>query len=149
MAFLSRSISCFKYFNETQFQLSRFAIWENLRFPSIMRSRRIKRINEIGALTLCQKWKLRLVSFLLIFLTLKCAFGGQDRQIQRTIAIVGRITVWLVSSLTRLDLIKDKTMLLFVCRKEVESNLVILETSRTVILHHYGECSLVHLFTFI
>ena len=46
----------------------------------------------------------------------------------------GHITVQLVSSLLRLDLTKEENMLFFVCSEAVESKLVKLETSRTVIL---------------
>ena len=53
---------------------------------------------------------------------------------QRTLAIEGRITVQLVSSLTRLELTNEGNIILFVFSEAVESNLVILETSRTVIL---------------
>ena len=42
--------------------------------------------------------------------------------------------VWLISSLTRLDLTKQENKLLFVCTEAVESKLVKLETSCTVIL---------------
>ena len=45
----------------------------------------------------------------------------------------GRIIVWLVSNLKRLELTK-KLMLLFVCSGTVKSKLVKLETSRTLIL---------------
>ena len=40
----------------------------------------------------------------------------------------------MVSSLTRLDLTNKVNMLLYVCSEAVESELVKLETSRTVIL---------------
>ena len=53
---------------------------------------------------------------------------------QKRLTIGGRITVWLVSSLTRLDLTKNENMLLFVCCEAIESKLVKLETSHTVIL---------------
>ena len=53
---------------------------------------------------------------------------------QRTLTVGGSITVCLVSSLTRLDLTKYENMLLFVYSEAVESNLVKLETSCTVIL---------------
>ena len=43
-------------------------------------------------------------------------------------------SLWLVSSLIRLDLTNKETMLLFVCSEAVESKLVTLETSRAVIL---------------
>ena len=46
----------------------------------------------------------------------------------------GRITVQLVSSLTRLELTNDGNTKLFVFCEAVSSNLVKLETSRTVIL---------------
>ena len=52
---------------------------------------------------------------------------------QRTFTVEGRITVLLVSSLTRLTLIKEENMLLFVCREAVESRLGKLETCCTVI----------------
>ena len=44
--------------------------------------------------------------------------------------------------LTRLDLTKNENMLLLVCSEAVESILVKLETSCTVIIAHNGECSL-------
>ena len=53
---------------------------------------------------------------------------------QKTLTVVGSITVRLVSSLTRLDLPKYENMLLFGYSEAVESNLVKLETSHTVIL---------------
>ena len=53
---------------------------------------------------------------------------------QRTLTLWGRITEWLVSSLTRLDLTKEENIL-FVCNETVKSNLVKLETSCTVILN--------------
>ena len=46
----------------------------------------------------------------------------------------GSITVWLVSSLTRLDLTKKENMWLLVCSESAESKLVKLETSTEVIL---------------
>ena len=46
----------------------------------------------------------------------------------------GRITVQLISSLTRLDLTKKGNMLFFVHSERAESKLVKLETSRTVTL---------------
>ena len=63
-----------------------------------------------------------------------------DREIeittyQRTLAVGGRITVQLVSSLTRLDLTRKKICyFVFVPSEAVESKLVNLETSHTVIL---------------
>ena len=53
---------------------------------------------------------------------------------RRTLAILGRINVRLVSSSARLDLTIQETMLLFVCCAAVESKLGKLEISRTVIL---------------
>ena len=53
---------------------------------------------------------------------------------QKRLTIGGRITVWLVSSLTRLDLTKKENMLLFVLSEAVQSELDKLETSHTVIL---------------
>ena len=53
---------------------------------------------------------------------------------QRTLTIVGSVTVQLVSSLTRLDLTNKENILFFVCSEAAESKLVILGTSRTVIL---------------
>ena len=53
---------------------------------------------------------------------------------QRTLTIGGRITVWLVSSLTRLELTNERNIILFVFSEAVKCNLVKLETSRTVIL---------------
>ena len=52
---------------------------------------------------------------------------------QRTLTVVRRITVPLVSILARLDLTK-KEFFLFVFSEAVESKLVKLETSGTVIL---------------
>ena len=52
---------------------------------------------------------------------------------QGTFIVGGRITVQLVSSLTRLDLTKEENMF-FVCNEATESKLVKLETSRAVIL---------------
>ena len=46
-----------------------------------------------------------------------------------------RIAVQLVSSLTRLALTKEENKLLFICSEAVESNLVRLVTSRTVMIH--------------
>ena len=57
-----------------------------------------------------------------------------DATLQRTLTIGGSKTVQLVSSLTGLDLTKKENMLLFVCSDAVESKLVKLETSHTVIL---------------
>ena len=51
----------------------------------------------------------------------------------RTITIGGRITVQLVSSLTRFDLTKGENMLLFVCSEAVVYKLVKLKTKHTVI----------------
>ena len=48
------------------------------------------------------------------------------------------INVWLVSSLKRQDMIKKENMFLFVCSEAVESKLVKLETSFTVILPPIG-----------
>ena len=53
---------------------------------------------------------------------------------QTTLAVGGRITVRLVSSLTSLDLTQEENMLLFVCSEADESNLVKLETSHGMIL---------------
>ena len=53
---------------------------------------------------------------------------------QRRLPVGVSVTVQLVSSLTRLELTKKENMLLFVCSEAVESILVKLETSRTVIL---------------
>ena len=53
---------------------------------------------------------------------------------QRTLTVVRRITVPLVSILARLDLTKKEKYFLFVCSEAVESKLVKLETSGTVIL---------------
>ena len=51
------------------------------------------------------------------------------------LTVGGRITVRLVSSLTRLNLTKEENnMLLFVSSEAVESKLVKLETCQTVIL---------------
>ena len=64
-----------------------------------------------------------------------CYYGSSDdRLYQRTLAVGGRITVWLVSSLSRLDLTKKEKMLLLVFSEANESKLVRLETSCTVIL---------------
>ena len=46
----------------------------------------------------------------------------------------GRIFVWLVSSFTRLEVTNEGKTLLFVCGEAVESKLVKLETSCTVIV---------------
>ena len=54
----------------------------------------------------------------------------------------GRITGQLVSSLTRLDLTKKGKVLFSTCSEAVESKLVKLETSHTVILPPNSECSL-------
>ena len=59
----------------------------------------------------------------------------------RKLTIEGMITVQLVSSLTRLDFTSKESMLLFVCSEAVDSKLVKLETSRTVILPQRGEVS--------
>ena len=63
-----------------------------------------------------------------------CLIGKMLWVGQRTLTIGGRITVWLVSSLTRLDLTKKENMLLFVLSEAVQSELDKLETSHTVIL---------------
>ena len=52
-----------------------------------------------------------------------------------------RITVWLVPSLTRLNLPKEESILFIVCSEVNNSNLVKMETSRTLILPTHGECS--------
>ena len=57
--------------------------------------------------------------------------------VQRTLTVGGMITVQLVSSLKRLDLTNKENMLLFVYSEAVK-----LETSSTVILPPYSECSL-------
>ena len=53
---------------------------------------------------------------------------------QRSLTVGGRITVQLVSGLTRLELTKKENLLIFVCSEAVESILEKLETSCTVIL---------------
>ena len=53
---------------------------------------------------------------------------------KRTLTVGGRITECLVSSLTRLDLTKEETMLLFVCCEAVESKLVKVETVQGCIM---------------
>ena len=63
-----------------------------------------------------------------------CLIGKMLWVGQRTLTIGGRITVQLVSSLTRLDLTKKENMLLFVLSEAVQSELDKLETSHTVIL---------------
>ena len=64
-----------------------------------------------------------------------CYYGSSDdRLYQRTLAVGGRMTLWLVSSLSRLDLTKKEKMLLLVFSEANESKLVRLETSCTVIL---------------
>ena len=52
--------------------------------------------------------------------------------IQRTLALEGRITVWLVSSLTREDLTNKENMWFLVCSEAVEY--ILVKTSCTVIL---------------
>ena len=54
---------------------------------------------------------------------------------QRTLTIAERITVWLVNSLTRLDLTYKENVLFFVCIEVAESKFLNLETSHTVIPH--------------
>ena len=54
---------------------------------------------------------------------------------QKRLTIGGRITVWLVSSLTILDMPKEENMI-FVCSEAVESNLVKLETSHHTAIDH-------------
>ena len=54
-----------------------------------------------------------------------------DQIRQRTLTVGGRITVHLVSSLTRLDLTEDEKMF-FVCPEAAESKLLKLETIHTV-----------------
>ena len=46
---------------------------------------------------------------------------------QRTLTVGRRINVWPASSLTRLDLTKVESVLLFVSSEAVESNLIKLE----------------------
>ena len=58
-----------------------------------------------------------------------CLIGKMLWVGQRTLTIGGRITVQLVSSLTRLDLTKKENMLLFVLSEAVQSELDKLETS--------------------
>ena len=53
--------------------------------------------------------------------------------VHKRLTVGGRITVQLVSDLTRLDMVNEEKMF-FVCSEAVESKLVKLETSRTVIL---------------
>ena len=53
---------------------------------------------------------------------------------QRTLTVGGRITVRLVSSLTRLELTNEGNKILFVVSEAVYCNLVKLETSWTVML---------------
>ena len=54
--------------------------------------------------------------------------------LQRTLTVQGRITVQLVSSLTRLDVMNEEIMLLLnVCSEAAKSKLVKLKTSCTVI----------------
>ena len=57
-----------------------------------------------------------------------------NKPIQTTLTIGERITVWLISFLTRLDLTEELNMVSFVCSETVQSNMVKLETSRTVII---------------
>ena len=54
----------------------------------------------------------------------------------------GRITVRLVSILTLLDLTKQENIMLFVCAETTQCKPVKQETSCTVILPIYGQCSL-------
>ena len=61
----------------------------------------------------------------------------------------GRITVQLVSSLLRLDLTKEENMLFFVCSEAVESKLVKLETSRTVIFPPTVSVLMLHYFIYL
>ena len=72
-----------------------------------------------------------------------CDSNALFRISQKTLNFGGRITVWLVSSLTRLDLTKEDNMFLFACSEAVESNLVKLETVQTGIFPPTDECSLV------
>ena len=51
---------------------------------------------------------------------------------QRTVTIEGRITVWLVSSLTGLPLTKQENMLIFVGTETTESKPVKLDNGCTV-----------------
>ena len=60
---------------------------------------------------------------------------------QRTLTVGGRITVRLVSSLTRLELTNEGNIILFVFSESVLCNLVKLETSCTLCSPN-GECSL-------
>ena len=53
---------------------------------------------------------------------------------QRTLTVGGKITVRLVSSLTRLELTNEGNVILFVFSEAVKYNLVKLETSCTVML---------------
>ena len=59
---------------------------------------------------------------------------------QRMLPVGGRITVRLVSSLTRLGFTK-KRKYLCLCSESVETKPVKLETSHKVILHNNSECS--------
>ena len=59
----------------------------------------------------------------------------------KTLTVGGRITVQLVSSSKRLELTKKENVLLFVCSATVESKLVKLDTSSTVILFACVGCS--------
>ena len=68
------------------------------------------------------------------FLKLVTTSTGQITVTYIWLNVGGRITVDLISSLTRLDLTTEENMLLFVCSEAVESNLVKLEASCTMIL---------------
>ena len=68
---------------------------------------------------------------------------------QTTLTAGGRITVRLVSSLTRQDLTQKENMLLFLCSEAVESKLVKLETSRTVIFPPTVSVLMLHYFIYL
>ena len=70
----------------------------------------------------------------------KLPIGAQNLMVsplpkaEKTHSRGGKITVWLVSSLTRLDRNKKENMWLSVCSEAADAILVKLETSRTMIL---------------
>ena len=76
---------------------------------------------------------------MVLFVLPSCRFISPEvdfppiRLLLRTLIVWGRITVQLVSSLTRLDLTSEAYVLLFVCSEAVESKLVKPVTSHRVL----------------
>ena len=77
---------------------------------------------------------------MVLFVLPSCRFISPEvdfppiRLLLRTLIVWGRITVQVVSSLTRLDLTSEAYVLLFVCSEAVESKLVKPVTSHRVLL---------------